>query len=333
MNECSEFFRTCPICGKKIFYARKSDLTKAEKRNSVCKSCAVTKSSVFQKGHHLNDSVKRNNTLNRLLEELTPQTFYWVGYLIADGSFDKNSKFEFCLAEKDKKVLEEFSKYINYTNKLMYREKTKAYRISFANSIDNPKFMEFYGFKQRKTYNPIDFEIYKQFDKSLLTALLIGIIDGDGHIEQNGSSNAYAIKITAHKVWEKFYSELCQYLDIPEHIKSRKNSNTLTIGIYKYNIIISLKDFIIQNNLFHLERKWNKLNNLNQDNIDKSIQGAINKRKRAIIQCDLEGNFIKEYDSIKSAVLDGFNASCLGLCLKGDYKQYKGYKWFYKNEK
>lgn len=329
----SKFIRTCPSCGKEISYARKSDYNKAVKKNSLCKSCAVSKSSIFKAGHHYNDLVKRSNSLNRLITEQTPQSFYWIGFLIADGSFYSGGKFELGLAEKDLNVIEAFCEYISYNNKIMYREDTKSYRISFANSIDNPKFMEFYGFKQRKTYNPIDFEIYKQFDKSLLTALLIGIIDGDGHIGQNGSSNAYAIIITAHKVWEKFYSELCQCLDIPEHIRSRKDSNTLTIGIYRQDIIINLKKFIDDNNLFCLQRKWDKLNNLNQDNIDKGIQEAINKRKRAIVQCDLEGNFIKEYDSIKSAILDGFNSSCLTLCLKGDYKQYKGYKWFYKNEK
>lgn len=52
-----------------------------------------------------------------------------------------------------------------------------------------------------------------------------------------------------------------------------------------------------------------------------------------IIIAKLKLTIIKEYDSIKSAILDGFNSSCLTLCLKGDYKQYKGYKWFYKNEK
>jgi hypothetical protein len=47
--------------------------------------------------------------------------------------------------------------------------------------------MEKYGFKPRKTYNPIDFFVFKDYDKELLLALLIGIIDGDGSIQSNGS--------------------------------------------------------------------------------------------------------------------------------------------------
>lgn len=57
----------------------------------------------------------------------------------------------------------------------MYRKDTKSYRISFSNSIENPKFMEKYGFKPRKTYNPIDFSTFKNYDKNLLLSLLIGI--------------------------------------------------------------------------------------------------------------------------------------------------------------
>lgn len=45
-------------------------------------------------------------------------------------------------AEKDLGVIEAFCEYIAYNNKIMYREDTKSYRISFANSIENPKFME-----------------------------------------------------------------------------------------------------------------------------------------------------------------------------------------------
>lgn len=87
MCEVNNLIRICPSCGKEITYARKGDYNKAVKKESVCKSCAVSKSSIFKSGHHLNDSIKRNNSLNRLIEEQTPQTFYWLGFLIADGSF------------------------------------------------------------------------------------------------------------------------------------------------------------------------------------------------------------------------------------------------------
>lgn len=98
MCEEIKFIRECPNCGKEITYARKSDYNKAVKKGSVCKSCAVSKSSIFKTGHHFNDSIKRGNSLNRLITEQTPQSFYWIGFLIADGSFHSGGKFELGLA-------------------------------------------------------------------------------------------------------------------------------------------------------------------------------------------------------------------------------------------
>lgn len=174
-------------------------------------------------------------------------------------SYLEEQKFELGLAEKDLNVIEAFCEYIAYSNKIMYREDTKSYRISFANSIENPKFMEKYGFKPRKTYNPIDFSVFRDYDKELLLALLVGIIDGDGSIQPNGSSNAFCITITAHESWTQFYQELMETLDIPEHISNRKDSTTITIRICRREILQLLQDVITNNNLFYLKRKWNKL--------------------------------------------------------------------------
>lgn len=106
-----------------------------------------------------------------------------------------------------------------------------------------------------------DFKFYEAGGKirDELLALLIGIIDGDGSIQPNGSPNAFCITITAHKSWLKFYQELMSSLDIPEHISERSDSSTLTIRICKREIIQLLQDVIVNNNLFHLKRKWSKL--------------------------------------------------------------------------
>lgn len=161
--------------------------------------------------------------------------------------------------EEDGEILSREYELIDYesTEDIMDWEDTKSYRISFANSIENPKFMEKYGFKPRKTYNPIDFFVFKDYDKELLLALLIGIIDGDGSIQPNGSSNAFCITITAHESWTQFYQEFMETLDIPEHISNREGSTT--IRICRREILQLLQDVITNNNLFHLKRKWNKL--------------------------------------------------------------------------
>ena len=119
--------------------------------------------------------------------------------------------------------------------------------------------MQKYGLSYNKTYNPPNFSYYSNYSKEQLIALLIGLIDGDGSINKNGSEYSNAITITSHKVWKSFYIELLSALDIPIHIKEYEGRSTIAIGIYQRNYCILLRDFILNNNLFHLKRKWEKI--------------------------------------------------------------------------
>lgn len=92
--------------------------------------------------------------------------------------------------------------------------------------------MEEYGLSYNKTYNPPEFSTYSKYSKEQLIALLIGLIDGDGCITLNGSEHSNAITITAHKVWNSFYTQLLTCLSIPIHIRERKDKNILNISIY-----------------------------------------------------------------------------------------------------
>lgn len=259
-QESEKYIRTCPKCGKEIEYKYKSDYNKAVRVNSVCKSCAVSKSSIFQKGHKLNDIYSvRVNSLDKLIKDESLQTFYWIGFLLADGSFYDKSKFEFALKNSDKYVLEEFSRYIGYIGDIKYKESTNCNRICFSNSLSIPKFMAKYGFQPNKTYNPINFDYFRKYTREQLLSLLIGIIDGDGNISKNGSDYNNRITITSHKVWESFYKELFDYLGIDWRCTSVKDTNAISIRICKREYCLMLKKFILNNNLFYLQRKWIKI--------------------------------------------------------------------------
>lgn len=117
--------------------------------------------------------------------------------------------------------------------------------------------MNYYSISYDKTYNPVNFDSYIHFNKELLLSLLIGIIDGDGNIQSNGSKGANVISITAHKSWKTFYTKLLSALNIPIHIFEVKDANTITIRIFRREILLHIKHFIINNNLTVLERKWN----------------------------------------------------------------------------
>lgn len=133
------------------------------------------------------------SNLDKLLEE-SLESFYWLGFIIADGSFYKY-RFELGLKESDLSHLEKFKDFLQSNSKIIYRSKTKSYRFGFNNRFSIPKVMEKYGIHYAKTYNPCTFDPFKNYSQNLLMSLFIGIIDGDGHIDKQGRY----ITITAHQ--------------------------------------------------------------------------------------------------------------------------------------
>lgn len=69
-----------------------------------------------------------------------------------------------------------------------------------------------------------------------------------------------------------------------------------------------------------------------RDKISKSKQESDKIFSKTVIQYDLDGTFIKEWKSIKSACENiGVNSEVLIGCCKGKYKTGKGFIWKYKN--
>ena len=70
-------------------------------------------------------------------------------------------------------------------------------------------------------------------------------------------------------------------------------------------------------------------NNLYTKNI-KGILEHSKKISKPILQYDLEGNFIKEWNSIFSTKKFGFIPQNISQCCNGKIKQHKNYIWRYK---
>jgi|GEM_PF-4143428 len=105
---------------------------------------------------------------------------------------------------------------------------------------------------------------------------------------------------------------------------------------------IFIKDIAIKLNLSsktvfdHQKGAIEELANIMYDHLedfdDISFRDIPIKKKgrgSRIYQYDLQGNFIKRWDSANECKSDGFNADCIRDCCRGRYKQYKGYKWSY----
>lgn len=62
----------------------------------------------------------------------------------------------------------------------------------------------------------------------------------------------------------------------------------------------------------------------------KIEKGIIEKLCKPVLQYDLDGNFIKEWDSMREAERSGYDRKGIYKCLRGEQKMSKGYVWKYK---
>ena len=109
----------------------------------------------------------------------TEEKAYWLGFLYADGCVgSKEDKVELGLAEKDLKHIEKFRDFMNITNKISYREKTKSYRMSFRSAKCKQDLID-KGCIPKKSLI-LDFPNENQVPKHLIRHFIRGYFDGDG---------------------------------------------------------------------------------------------------------------------------------------------------------
>jgi len=237
--------RICECCGKELTYGSYSAWYLAEKNNAVCKSCAGKK------------RTKRLNNLKVLLEE-TPETYYWIGFLLADGHFDDGKRIIVGLAEHDRDHLEKFAKYIGYngTISLVKREPHNAVRLAAMDTEVVGKLCEKFDIRSNKTYNPP--KTLNWIPEDLFLCLLAGLIDGDGNISNfHGRKDAF-IRIKQEKSWLPILKEFAKYFKEEDRVKINKQGYA-EVEITGFPKIRELKKKLLEYNLPLMDRKWGKI--------------------------------------------------------------------------
>lgn len=234
-----EFKRVCPVCRKELEYKSQKAYNNAVKSNSLCRSCAGKKK---QSGKHCAD-------LSILLLD-TPESFYWVGFLLADGSFC-NGRLKLGLSLKDSEHLYKFANYINYSGAINTTDKSISLSCKDIEIVQ--AICEKFDIRERKTYNPPNTIL--QFDKDLIYALLAGFIDGDGNIKNQTNRKDFILQIKNHSSWKNILEEFNSLIS---------NKNLTRINSSGYAILIisnseelkELKRKVMNLNIPILSRKW-----------------------------------------------------------------------------
>lgn len=256
------------------------------------------------------------------------EAFYWTGFILADGcvSLDSSKKkdkslglhrLSIVLNKIDFEHLQKYQTFLQSGQVYTYNN-----RVSIITYDGTKEFMDYYKINFRKTYNPCDFEYFKQFSKEQLLSLLAGIIDGDGSITYKHNKKSVFIRIAAHGCWENFYRSFMEYLKIPYTIVRCSKVNAISVNIQNKKLIYLLYNNLKALKLPLLSRKWER--------IDKIPMNLTTKKK--VHQFDLEGNFVKEFESVQQAGEElGIDNTGISKCLKGHLKKSGGYVWKYAN--
>lgn len=204
----------------------------------------------------LKRNVANANAINLLNK--TNESYYWLGFIMADGHFSKTKQLQINLGDKDLSHLKKFAKFVGYKDKLI--------KPSISINIDliyNELKNEF-SISNIKTYEPCSLS---KLNGDALFSFIIGFIDGDGHITEKGY-----LKIKCHSSWINNLNIMVSYLTNDDYHPAKLNSEGLAlVGITKIEYMKSIKQKVIDLKLPMLDRKWDRINFIKLSKTEKHL--------------------------------------------------------------
>ena len=199
----------------------------------------------------------RKSNVQILAHDASLETFYWAGFLLADGSFINNESIKLSVSSKDAAHLQKFADYIATTS--IYSH-DGIVSINVMNKDVVPVIMDRFGLTSRKTYNPPNLSKY-DFTREQMLAMTIGFIDGDGSITvRDKGYPAKRITIEVHASWASNLEFILSYahdsFSIPLTSTVRVNARGYAVCAFKDSVYRELKSFANSKKLPVLIRKW-----------------------------------------------------------------------------
>lgn len=234
--------------------------------------------------------------MEHLLED-TAESFYWIGFILADGHIGPKMRLNIGLSIKDIEHLKKLAKFINVPeDTIRIKEYTKSCHFSKMATEILTNVVEKFKIESNKTENPPDFSSYN-FNDDLIFSLIIGFIDGDGCINHALSKrkkrnevryrDSAKLGIKNHSSW--YYNHLYMSKIIGGQVKINTQGYS-KLSITEHEILKNIKQRAISLQLPLLERKWNEIDLTIKTRVEKAKE---NKKRVKIL---IEQN--KSYDEI-----------------------------------
>lgn len=197
------------------------------------------------------------NNVRRLLQD-DPVTFYWIGFILADGHITADGMLSILLADQDEEHIRQFADLIGSQvnrapKRVIVRARDKRIVPMLASKFD---------IAPRKTYDPPVMRNYT-FETDAITALIAGFIDGDGSINRRAASHGSSAKLVVHAAWLenlKFMKEhvrrLCPGRFEQDAVLDARGRASLTLTGWE---LFRLKEEAARLKLPLMTRKWSKV--------------------------------------------------------------------------
>lgn len=201
--------------------------------------------------------------LEQLLQE-NLQTYYILGFIMADGHISENGRLCIVISNKEEALLQDICAYLGHGLHITH-ETGKNGRIYSCLRVMDVRTLDIirekYAISPIKTYVPCNIE---NLNGDKFIAFLIGYIDGDGSLAHRSDTHTPVYRIKVHKSWEHnlnlMSQRLYEYAGIPKCPKAidvHQGTKVYTeVSWGNQTVINYLHRFIIQHQLFVLDRKW-----------------------------------------------------------------------------
>lgn len=241
------------------FYLDNPTLT--NKQLAILAGCSESTINVSKRKLGLTFALLKEPTWDyKKLLDITPESMYWAGFILADGCFSKETtrkiKLSISSSITDEDQIIKFKKWVS-TDNTIYYSKDNCCSISVYSKKYIPEIMNFWGMSFRKTYIPYNIPANIQ-SHEFFKYFIVGLIDGDGSVVK--IKNSYKITITQHNSQEGFLSTINNWLGNDKHkIYLSDRDNTANLIVQRKEIRECIKSWYNELGDLPLTRKLNKM--------------------------------------------------------------------------
>lgn len=240
--ENKKFILACPKCNNLREYKSYDAYFNAVKKETVCRRCSTQ------------HSAKRKSDCSILLNE-SNESYYWMGFILADGHITNNNRLVVGLSIKDKEHLARLAVYLK-SDIIEYKNKCT---LNIMDTESLSQIRTRFNINHNKTYNPPNLDVFNISEDKLLS-LFSGFIDGDGSIRNLYNRPDFNLQIKCHSSWLSILQLFADKFLLGYQAKINKQGYAyLVCG--DSQILKNLKEKVLPLNLPLLKRKWDIITN------------------------------------------------------------------------